>query len=181
MTAKDIESILWLIPAIPLAAALLNGLLGIVFLRSKAKKDLTRGQLTIRYATSFIGITAIVSALVISVICLLYLIGQPAPHSSEEQKNAPHAAAPAMVARSPESSGALKLAAPPVKADPPPQTTEGQKTETGAAEAENARRVEVKQVYTWISSGDFQIKFGFLLDPLTAVMLIVVCTISLLV
>lgn len=172
MTAKDIESILWLIPAIPLAASLLNGLLSIVFLRSKAKKDLSQGQLMIRYGTSFIGITAIASTLVISIICLAFLLGQPAPHHSEGDKPA----ATQGVSQS-ETSSVLKLAAPAFAADPPPK--EG--GATTAAEEENKRRIEVKEVYTWIPSGDFNIKVGFLLDPLTAIMLIVVCTISLLV
>ncbi len=164
MTAKDIESILWLVPAIPLAAALLNGLLGIVFLRSKAKKNLTPGQLTIRYATSFIGITAIVSALVVSIICLVFLIGQPAP---KEATARPDEAKSAQLMTTGQAASTAKLAAPDLQ--------------TAQAEPENLRRVEVKEVYTWIASGDFQIKVGFLLDPLTAMMLVVVNTISLLV
>src|SRR5690349_14421406 len=88
MTAKDIESILWLVPAIPLMAALINGFLSITFLRSKPKASLSSGQLTIRYVTSFIGITAIVSALIVSLICLFYLIGQPAPKPAEGEKHA---------------------------------------------------------------------------------------------
>ncbi len=167
MTAKDIESILWLVPAIPLAAALVNGFLSITFLRSKPKTSLNSGQLGIRYATSFIGITAIVSALVISIICLSYLVGQPAPAHAEKKAAAVNSAQVAM-----NEVAVPKLAAP----EPPKEGASVQ-----AAEEENKRVVEVKSVYTWIPSGDFQIKVGFLLDPLTAMMMIVVCTISLLV
>ena len=35
-----------------------------------------------------------------------------------------------------------------------------------------------KDLYTWISSGDFKVSVGFLIDPLTAVMLVVVTTCS---
>ena len=38
-----------------------------------------------------------------------------------------------------------------------------------------------QDLYTWISSGVFSVSFGFLIDPLTAVMLIVVTSVSLLV
>jgi NADH:ubiquinone oxidoreductase subunit 5 (subunit L)/multisubunit Na+/H+ antiporter MnhA subunit len=163
MTAKDIESILWLIPAIPLAAALLNGLLSIVFLRSKTKQSLSGGQRAVRGATSAIGIVAIVSALVISIICLSYLLGQPAPAEPAE-----HAAiATQQVAQTGDASSA-KLAAPAIQSE-------------GSTEQANPRRIEVQKVYTWIPSGDFQINFGFLIDPLTAMMLVVVNTISLLV
>ncbi len=191
MTAKDIESILWLVPAIPLAAALLNGLLSIVFLRSKAKKSLSSGQLNIRYATSFIGITAILSSLVISIICLSFLISQPAPQTVEKKTQT--GSVPSSLVLAQPNTGAVKVAAPLAQTQPQPtpdgpQVKEGDKKEgSGAvptqaeAEGENLRRIEVKEVYTWIPSGDFQIKVGFLLDPLTAMMLIVVCTISLLV
>ncbi|MBN9388535.1 MAG: NADH-quinone oxidoreductase subunit L [Chloroflexi bacterium] len=165
MTAKDIESILWLIPAIPLAASLINGLLSILFLRSKTKQSLSSGQLAVRGATSAIGIVSIVSALVISIICLSFLLSQPAPAEPAE-----HAAVPTatqQVGQASEASGA-KLAAPALPAE-------------GTTEPENLRRIEVQKVYTWIPSGDFQINFGFLIDPLTAMMLVVVTTISLLV
>ena len=166
MKAEDIQSILWLIPAIPLAASLLNGLLSILFLRSKPKTSLTPGQLNIRYATSFIGITAIISVLVISLICLFYLIGQPAPAEETGKSAVVGSAQSAVVAG--EASSTAKLAAP-------------ETPQTASVDAANSRRVEVKEVYTWIPSGDFQIKVGFLLDPLTAMMLVVVSTISLLV
>ncbi|HEX2916422.1 MAG TPA: NADH-quinone oxidoreductase subunit L [Chloroflexia bacterium] len=165
MTAKDIESILWLVPAIPLVASLINGLISILFLRSKAKKDLTGGQLTARYATSAIGIVAIASALVISLICLFYLIGQPAP---APEKSTATANSSQVVAT---NNGVEKLAAPALNSVPVQQ----------AAEATNQRRVEVQDVYTWIPSGNLQVKLGFILDPLTAIMMVVVCTISLLV
>jgi NADH-quinone oxidoreductase subunit L len=171
MTAKDIESILWLIPAIPLAASLLNGLLGIVFLRSQPKDSLSGGKLAIRYATSAIGITAIASSLVISLICLTFLIGQPAPHHGEEKKTTGSVNNSALVSQTDNQSIVLLSADPPKEGAAP-----------GAQEhPENKRVVEVKSVYTWIPSGNFQIKLGFLIDPLTSIMLIVVCTISLLV
>jgi NADH-quinone oxidoreductase subunit L len=170
MTAKDIESILWLVPAIPLAAALINGLLSILFLKSKPKKELSKGLLTIRYATSFIGIVSIASVLVISLICLSYLLGQPAPKQPEA---APHAVVSGQVtAHIAEGSSSAKLAAP---------VARDSQAEVAPTEEANPRRVEVQKVYTWIPSGDFQINFGFLLDPLTAMMLVVVTTISLLV
>ncbi len=164
MTAKDIESILWLIPAIPLAAALLNGLLSILFLRSKSKQELSSGLMAIRHATSVIGIASIVSALVISIICLTFLLGQPALAHPTEHK----ATSGQVVAQVGEGSSGAKLAAPAQAGTTPTEET-------------NLRRIEVQKVYTWIPSGDFQINFGFLIDPLTAMMLVVVCTISLLV
>ncbi len=164
MTAKDIESILWLIPAIPLAAALLNGLLSILFLRSKPKQELSSGLMTIRHTTSVIGIASIVSALVISIICLTFLLGQPAPAHPTGHT----ATSGQVVAQVGEGSSGAKLAAP-------------AQAETTPTEETNLRRIEVQKVYTWIPSGDFQINFGFLIDPLTAMMLVVVCTISLLV
>ncbi len=42
-------------------------------------------------------------------------------------------------------------------------------------------RVVNFDLYTWLSSGDLKVSVGFLIDPLTAVMLIVVTTVSLLV
>ncbi len=161
MTAKDIESILWLIPAIPLAAALLNGLLSILFLRSKPKQSLSGGQRAVRGATSAIGIAAILSALVISIIGLSFLLSQPAPAEPVEHT------ATQQVAQANDGSSA-KLAAPALQA-------------TGSTEQANPRRIEVQKVYTWIPSGDLQVNLGFLIDPLTAMMLVVVNTISLLV
>jgi len=121
MTAEDVKSILWLVPAIPLIASFLNGFISLTFLASKKKSDLNSGQMLARNLTGIIGITAIVSSLTISIILLLFLQGY------------------------------------------------------------SEHRVEVEQIYTWIPSGDFQIKFGLSVDPLTSMMLVVVNTISLLV
>ncbi|NWJ97346.1 MAG: NADH-quinone oxidoreductase subunit L [Chloroflexi bacterium] len=41
--------------------------------------------------------------------------------------------------------------------------------------------IQVENIYTWIPSGDFNIKVGFNVDPLTSMMTVVVTTISLLV
>lgn len=162
MTAENIQSILWLIPAIPLAAALINGLLSIVFLRSKSKASLSSGQLAIRNSTALIGIVSILAALVISLICLFYLIGQPAPARATGEKTTGSVNS-TQVATAEASN--VKLAAPADQAQEP----------------ENKRRVEVAKVYTWIPSGNFQINLGFQIDPLTAIMMVVVCTISLMV
>lgn len=80
MSAEDIKSIIWLIPAFPLAAAFLNGFIALTFLRSKPKESLTSGQRNLRYLTSFIGIAAIASALTVSLIVLFYLIGANEKH-----------------------------------------------------------------------------------------------------
>lgn len=122
MTLEDVKSFLWLIPALPVLAALINGTISLGALVSRKKKDLNSSQLFLRNLTAIIGIVAIASALVMSVLVLIALLG-----------------------------------------------TSGEK------------RIEVKDIYTWIPAGNFQIKFGFLVDPLTSMMLIVVNTISLLV
>lgn len=189
MTPKDI---LWLIPAIPLAAALINGLLGILFLRSKPLASLTSGQIAIRKTTGYIGIFAILTALALSITCLVYLINQPAPHHGET-KEGEHKSG-AVINNAADSSIVKLVADPPKEATPAPggehKTTEEGKPGEQKAEGEhgsggffdeNKRVVEIKEVYTWIPSGQFQIKFGFIIDPLTSMMLIVVCTISLLV
>ncbi len=123
MSVENLKSIIWLIPALPLAAAFLNGFISLVFLRSKQKKELTRGQLNLRYLTGAVGILSIAGALLISLLVLTTLLG---------------------------------------------------------ADAKN-KLIEVTDIYTWIPSGDFNIKVGFLVDPLTSMMLVVVNTISLLV
>ena len=127
MSVEDVKSIIWLIPAFPLAAAFLNGFVALVFLRSKPKTQLSQAQLYLRYFTSFVGIFALVSALVTSLIVLSFVAGG---------------------------------------------YTEGAKVE---------HAFQVENIYTWIPSGDFNIKFGFYVDPLTSLMTVVVTTISLLV
>jgi NADH-quinone oxidoreductase subunit L len=121
MNADTVKSILWLVPAIPLIASILNAFISLTFLASKKKADLTPGQKFARGLTGIIGITAIISALTISIILMFWLNGY------------------------------------------------------------KEHRLEIPKLYTWIPSGDFQISFGLLLDPLTSVMMVVVNTISLLV
>jgi len=75
MTAKDVESILWLVPIIPLVASFINAFISLAFLASRKKSDLTAGQLFARGLTGVIGITAIISSLTISIILLVFLQG----------------------------------------------------------------------------------------------------------
>ncbi len=123
MNLEDVKSIVWLIPAIPLVAAFINGFIALVFLRSKPKSSLTPGQLNLRYLTSFIGIAALASSLIVSLLVMVFLIGWNDPH----------------------------------------------------------KLIKVENIYTWIPSGNFNIVVGFNVDPLTSMMTVVVCTISLLV
>jgi NADH-quinone oxidoreductase subunit L len=120
---ENIKSIIWLIPAFPLVASLINAVIALAFLRSKPKESLSKGQLYLRYFTSFVGIFSIASALVVSLIVLFFLIGWNDEH----------------------------------------------------------KLIEVSNIYTWIPSGDFHITVGFIVDPLTSMMTVVVTTISLLV
>ena len=122
MSLEDVKSVVWLVPALPVLAAIINAIISISTLASRKKKNLTPAQRTLRNLTAIIGIVAIASALVISLLIMIALIG---------------------------SSG--------------------------------EKRIEVKDIYTWIPAGDFQIHLGFLIDPLTSMMLVVVNTISLMV
>jgi NADH-quinone oxidoreductase subunit L len=121
MNVDALKSVVWLVPALPLLASFLNGLISLLFLAGKKKADLTGTQRMWRNLTGIIGITAVASALVISLLNLVFIYGYKEHH------------------------------------------------------------YEISKIYTWIPSGDFQIQFGFYLDGLNSMMMVVVCTISLLV
>jgi NADH-quinone oxidoreductase subunit L len=119
MNVDALKSVVWLVPALPLLASFLNGLISLLFLASRKKTDLNSTQKMWRNLTAIIGITAVLSALIIALLNLGFIFGYKEHH------------------------------------------------------------YELSNIYTWIPSGDFQIQFGFYLDGLNSMMMVVVCAISL--
>lgn len=74
MSASDVQSFLWLIPALPLLASIINAIISLSALASRKKRDLNSGQMALRNITAVIAIIAIASALIMSVLVISYVI-----------------------------------------------------------------------------------------------------------